>query len=95
MSDKLRKSLPNKDSHIITEPQFDFLKSLETMQRSNNYYFQRLITQYLKDIADELGYDSEANLEFNLDLNTDTRELTIKEAPLPDGGLPEEPPLHG
>lgn len=94
MSKAFKESMANNRRTVtISEIDFNYLRDLEGVQRSFNYYQQRLITQYLKNISLKLGYDPEANLEFGLDLNTDTRELSIKQVVAPSD-MPPEPLMH-
>lgn len=57
--------------------EFSYLKSLDTVKRTNNHYMEQLMTEYLKMLSLRLGFRPEQNVEFSIDLNDDKRELTI------------------
>jgi hypothetical protein len=95
VSDIIRKGAEShKKAWQLSQAEYDYLRDLDTVQRSTNYYHQRLITQFLKNKSIAFGYNPEANLEFKVDLTGGDMTLTIKEVPLPPEGLPYEPPMH-
>jgi hypothetical protein len=96
MSKKIEENIPIPEDSTprvikIRDYELDFLRDQDTVLRSFTHYHERLMTNYLKTIAIRLGFDKESNLEFEIDLKSDSRELSI--TPI-DAPLPDEPPLH-
>jgi cell division protein FtsI/penicillin-binding protein 2 len=84
MSDKIKSKVgkvPFKADNkiVISKQDFQYLNSIETLKRSVNYYFQQIQGEYLKIVSVSLGYKPEQDLTFGIDLEGDTRELTVHE----------------
>jgi len=77
MSEKIKSSLKTK-RFTIEGYQLQYLNDIDTVQRSMNYYQDQLKTNYLQQIAVRLGYKADDQLEFTIDLKSDSRELKIK-----------------
>lgn len=79
MSEKLKKKLAETDKkYIIEDIEMKYMKDLETVENSFVYYSGRLKTNYLQQIALRLGYKPTDQLEFSIDLQSDSKELTVK-----------------
>ena len=73
---KLNKGNVDKKS-IISVNSFQYLKNVELIKNSVSYYIQQLQGEYLKLLSLDLGYKPEQDLQFGIDLEGDTRELTV------------------
>jgi hypothetical protein len=83
MSNKIKQSLAKKpNKHELSNYQFDMLNSIDRFRMSFDHYAQQLESQYLKVLATEqFGYDPADDLEFNIDLKSESHELTVKVLP--------------
>lgn len=88
MSKKINDQLKQSDSegkkYIISQQEFNFLNSMDTIGYSFNHYMNQLKGEFTKMIAFRLGYGAETDLEFSIDLKDPKRELTIKPMPIPE-----------
>jgi len=79
MSEKLKKKLAETDKkYIIEDIEMKYMKDLETVENSFVYYSSGLKTNYLQQIALRLGYLPTDQLELSIDLQSDSKELTVK-----------------
>jgi hypothetical protein len=63
----------------LSNPEFTFLNSIDTVQRSFNYYCDQLKTEFLQIIAiREGGFKSTDELEVTVDLKSEDHILTVK-----------------
>lgn len=97
MSKRINDLIPDEDSilektFVISPSEVEYLRDLDNVFQSFMYYQKRLMTNYLKNVSQRLGYKSDQNLEFEIDLKSPKRELTIKLLPVSEP--PNEPPLH-
>jgi hypothetical protein len=77
---KLNKKPFNPDTKVtISVNDFQYLKNVELIKNSVNYYIQQIQGEYLKLLSLNLGYKPEQDLTFNIDLQSTTRELVIHE----------------
>jgi hypothetical protein len=63
----------------ISVNDFSYLKKVEMIKNSVNYYIQQIQGEFLKLKSIGLGYKPEQDITFNIDLTGDNRELTIHE----------------
>lgn len=79
MSNKIKKQLAQNEKKItIDDIELKYLNDIDTVERSFVYYYGRLKTNYLQQLAIKNGYSLEDELEFSIDLKSDSKELTIK-----------------
>lgn len=79
MSKKIKEQQESKEKKVILDDyEMIFLRDLDTVQNSFNFYYTQLKTNYLQGIVLKLGYSIEDKLEFSIDLKDETKELTIK-----------------
>lgn len=64
---------------VISKTDFQYLNSIEAIKRSVNHYLSQLQGEYIKILSVNLGYKPEKDLQFQIDLQGDARELTIHE----------------
>lgn len=81
MSDKIKSKVHFKADKkvVISKTDFQYLNSIEKLKRSVSYYFQQIQGEYLKIVSVSLGYAPDKDLTFGIDLDSDSRELTIHE----------------
>ena len=88
MSKKINAQLNQSDGeekrYIISQQEFNFLNSMDTIGYSFNHYMNQLKGEFTKMIAFRLGYGAETDLEFSIDLKDPKRELTIKPMSVPE-----------
>lgn len=78
MSTKLKDQMDKQPKKItLTNDEFGYLNSLDTVGRSFDYYINELKTGFLQTIAMRSGYTSADQLELSIDLKSETHELTI------------------
>jgi hypothetical protein len=72
----------NKDNkHILSEREFDYLKILN-LALSYSVFKDKVLSGYLYQVCtNRFGYAEDTNLQFEIDLDLDTRELTVHELP--------------
>lgn len=75
---KLKKNNPEEKRFIIRPHEFDYLLKVEQVKKSQEFYLNGLINEYLKMIALKYGYNLDDNLEFKIDFAGQNRELTIR-----------------
>ena len=63
----------------ISVNNYAYLKKVEMIKNSVNYYIQQMQGEFLKLLSIDLGYKPEQDVTFNIDLQSDNRELTIHE----------------
>jgi hypothetical protein len=84
MSDKIKKQLEDTEKTFTIRPyELQYLRSLDTIKRSVEYYISQAQTEYLKILSVGLGFSPEKDLEFHIDLNDNKGELKVKEIPGP------------
>jgi len=62
----------------LSDPEFNFMSSLDVVDRSFRYYLDELKKEYLLTIAVKNGYEVNDNLEVSIDLKNKSHLLTIK-----------------
>lgn len=82
MSNKVKGKIQQKTTDkkvTISKTDFQYLNSIEVIKRSIDHYLSQLQGEYIKILSIDLGYKPEQDLQFGIDLQSDTRELTIHE----------------
>ena len=68
-------------THILTDKEFDYLKILN-LALSTSIYRDKVISGYLYHLCYlRWDYPENVNLVFEIDLDSDTRELKVQEIP--------------
>lgn len=62
----------------LTDAEFGYINSLETVGTSFAFYIQQLKTNYLQTIAIAHGYKKDDELEISIDLKGLSHEMTVK-----------------
>lgn len=80
MSKKLEEKInANKETYKLSESEFVVLQSLFAIQQTYNHYQDQVKTQYLMSLAVErLGYSMEDDIQFNIDMNSQDRMLSVE-----------------
>jgi len=81
MSEKAKANLKkNNDKKVqLSVNDFQYLKKVEMVKTSVNYYIQQIQGEFLKLKSIDLGYKPDQDVTFNIDLQGDTRELIVHE----------------
>ena len=67
--------------HVLTDREFDYLKILN-LALTYNILKDKVLSGYLYYVCTtKFGYDEDTNLQFEIDLDKDTKELTVHEIP--------------
>lgn len=78
MSKKIKQNKAELEQvYTIDDIEMKYLTDLDTVQRSVDFYFNQLKTNYIQQIALKVGYSPEDQLEFSIDLKDEKKELTI------------------
>lgn len=79
MSTKIIKKLKDREDKIeLTNSEFNFMNSLDTVDRSFKYYLEELKKEFLHTIAIRNGYKMEDQVELTIDLKSEDHILIIK-----------------
>jgi hypothetical protein len=78
MSTKIIKKLEKPNKITLTEPEFSYMNSLDTVGQSFAYYINQLKLQYLRDITVRNGWTIDDELELTIDLKDESHELSVK-----------------
>lgn len=71
----------NDNTHILSEREFDYLKILN-LAMHYNVLKDKVLSGYLYYVCTtRFGYAEDTNLQFEIDLDQDTRELKVHELP--------------
>lgn len=84
MSNKIKEQLESNEDNrnviALSNYEFSYIGSITMLQRSVSAYFDSLKTEYLKILSvDKWNYPPEANLQFSLNLEDESHQLTVIE----------------
>jgi hypothetical protein len=82
VSDKINQKLADNTTQFpLSNAEFAYINSLDTVGRSFEHYISQLKRDYLHTLALNNGYKSEDNLELSIDLKDESRILTVNKLP--------------
>lgn len=79
MSDKIKKHQQSNKKIVLTDVEFAYLTSLDTVGQSFAYYISQLKTSYLQTLLVERGISTDKQYELSIDLKDESHVLTVSE----------------